>query len=702
MLNFGFNFGWTNGFLGSLVSAFLPSDLGASLIQWLQGTIAPSSVDDISTNDVDAVYVDSVCYVAEAGSSWAVAELVGTETVTSSEGTSTPSISAGTISFTAGTAWNIVLSNGSIYHCTEASGLKAYDVVNGYNATLTVGAGGEAVAWGTRQSDHHDMAFRGGTLGIGLSASSSITLGNCPSGASSSIDIWQMTTDTGVAQSLYSTIADGANGIVITINADESITANFGTGSLISTAGDWTHGVVHHLAGVIESGGISSRIYLDGVELSTTPSSPTTPTARAGQVGYYTTVGPFFRCRTWSRALSLANAQAMYAGGPSYDAGSTSLIDDVKSWKAYGTVIPNDGTGADGALVACDFYQVPANAALTDDVLSLGLLNPATGIHNGGIYAIQQAQNRDYGSFNGTTSLGVASLTELAVNGDFYYEFAQTIDELTVQGIFSDGDVADTAKGAVAIESTTTGGRYIFRLYGGGGGDAVTITNPDFVLGDPFLIKCWRTGTSFNGSLTNLRTGTVATGNLTTSRAQLTDPDGRLAIGAYWYNGSGLSYALNKTFYLKAGTSAANITHSYDFNGYVSGVLADGVGSNDMTLTDVTVGTTTTPLTLAFGQTLNVPFYSAGGILFDKKTYADYIPQVSFSDNVVFKWTSTSSGLCILTNAVVFDNLTAAEYDNMVTWQGGGSCGAGVLEPLEDVDNEWIVDSNGEVIFPAP
>jgi len=58
------------------------------------------------------------------------ANLVGTETVTSSGGTSTPSISAGRIDFTAGTCWGLTLSNGSIYPLGEGAGTVAYDVVN--------------------------------------------------------------------------------------------------------------------------------------------------------------------------------------------------------------------------------------------------------------------------------------------------------------------------------------------------------------------------------------------------------------------------------------------------------------------------------------------------------------------------------------------------------------------------------------------
>jgi len=53
------------------------------------------------------------------------ASIVGTETVISSEGTCTPVVSAGTITFDAGTCWNIVLSNGSTYSHPTKTGAAA-------------------------------------------------------------------------------------------------------------------------------------------------------------------------------------------------------------------------------------------------------------------------------------------------------------------------------------------------------------------------------------------------------------------------------------------------------------------------------------------------------------------------------------------------------------------------------------------------
>jgi len=65
------------------------------------------------------------------------AHLVGTETIVSSGGTSTPSISAGSIAFTAGTAWDILLSDGTHYPLAEGAGVIAYNTDTGNHGTLT-------------------------------------------------------------------------------------------------------------------------------------------------------------------------------------------------------------------------------------------------------------------------------------------------------------------------------------------------------------------------------------------------------------------------------------------------------------------------------------------------------------------------------------------------------------------------------------
>ena len=65
---------------------------------------------------------DSSCLTMDGATmSISVPSLVGSETVVSSGGTSTPSIAAGVINFTAGTCWDLILSNGMTFPLADGS-----------------------------------------------------------------------------------------------------------------------------------------------------------------------------------------------------------------------------------------------------------------------------------------------------------------------------------------------------------------------------------------------------------------------------------------------------------------------------------------------------------------------------------------------------------------------------------------------------
>jgi len=128
-------YSWHNNFGYTLSGAvFLPKDYGAL------------SEVDINGDDLDysgrapfhGKAVNNRCGVFDGTAYLAIGSLTGSETVTSSEGTSTPTISAGRIDFTAGTCWNLLLSNGSKYIIAEGAGTTVYDVTsNAVHATLT-------------------------------------------------------------------------------------------------------------------------------------------------------------------------------------------------------------------------------------------------------------------------------------------------------------------------------------------------------------------------------------------------------------------------------------------------------------------------------------------------------------------------------------------------------------------------------------
>lgn len=71
-----------------------------------------------------AVKLDGTAYLSAP-------HLTGSETVSSSQGTSTPTIAAGKISFTAGNLWDLTLSDGTRYPFSERAGIKIHDVSGG-------------------------------------------------------------------------------------------------------------------------------------------------------------------------------------------------------------------------------------------------------------------------------------------------------------------------------------------------------------------------------------------------------------------------------------------------------------------------------------------------------------------------------------------------------------------------------------------
>jgi len=96
-----------------------------------------------------------------AGDYISIAGLTGSETVISSGGTSTPSISAGKIDFTAGTCWNLQLSNGMVFPLSESAGTTVYGYDsedNTYTGTIT--ASDIGAFWGsTQDSFFHDWEY---------------------------------------------------------------------------------------------------------------------------------------------------------------------------------------------------------------------------------------------------------------------------------------------------------------------------------------------------------------------------------------------------------------------------------------------------------------------------------------------------------------------------------------------------------------
>ena len=129
-------------------SDYIPKQWSADLDTAGNGPDDSNSFGQVRRN---AQLVDGPCLTMNGTNHHATeASLVGTETVISSGGTSTPSISAGQIDFTAGTCFNLVLSNGSTYPIIENTGSIAYDT-SGNDRHLTLV---NSPSW-TDQDEYH-------------------------------------------------------------------------------------------------------------------------------------------------------------------------------------------------------------------------------------------------------------------------------------------------------------------------------------------------------------------------------------------------------------------------------------------------------------------------------------------------------------------------------------------------------------------
>ena len=115
------------------------------------------------TRPNDASLINSSCLTADGTLYIAAAHLAGTETVVRSGGTSTPSISAGRIDFTAGTCWDLLLSDGTYYPLADCWGTPISNAaVDGDDGVLTDAT--LASAWGATQDEFHYNILNGFSL----------------------------------------------------------------------------------------------------------------------------------------------------------------------------------------------------------------------------------------------------------------------------------------------------------------------------------------------------------------------------------------------------------------------------------------------------------------------------------------------------------------------------------------------------------
>lgn len=758
-----FNIGYVKSMVGYVVTAvaesWLPSDLGADLLQWLNGLTSPATVDDDSDNAVDANLTGSVCatfdgvpggdsismmghedawnvgtsdfYIEVYASSTAGGAFVskfsagnnersflltqqkttgdlifytsstGTDQVASTvdvldypsdysvirveksgtsvtwyvdgvERTSTgsavadihassaaplignywwdyPSDTATRYNDFEGTISTVEIGLGttdtlSYYPLIAGSGLDVFDTVGNVHGVAQVGAGGEATFWGTRQDDRHYMATDGGSKVFVFEGASVSMFGTAVS--------------TGTKELSFTLMATAAADQTVFVSNSKSFFLDFISG----TAFD-----VYYNGGLIDTAVLNVP-------------------------------------KTFTLDVDLGSAFTFGSSAENFQIADITL-EDNGGWKASGfdgtTAYNTDQSGSmpDMTDNAVTTRQYPALSSGLDDVAGFGLLNPAAtdGAHNGGIYKVAQKANRDYGIFNGTSSCGLSDASGLG-SVDWDYELVADWYKATATFyLFSDGD-GGTGGERISLFNSSNDLKI-------GIDDDSTFTQETILSADDrpstddvCVFRCWRISGTIYWSMQNLTQGTTDTGNF--ANTQVVDNSGqKLAVGCL-NSGGPLNYAPINVYYFKAGTSASAITHSYSFNDEDSGTIADGVGSNDMTLTSVTTATTTTPLPLAFDAYLGDNlFWSADGVTFDEKTYLNMFLHTSYNNDV---WIKYGDG-CMVEDIVTTDTLDEDQYDNMAEWKGATSCGNGVLpfDALLDSLSSPLIDSEDSYLTTA-
>lgn len=172
-------------FAGGVIRQHAGADLStynplATSLQALMINTPPmgSAIYDESEGAGDARPVQrGRCYVFDGVDDYiALPHLTGAETVVSHSGTGTASVAAGRLDCTAGTLWNVTLSDGTFLKCDEQAGTTAYDSSGSgnhgtiMNATLETFHGTQdVVSW------QNDMGYSDGTGGVKIPRNEAVT-----------------------------------------------------------------------------------------------------------------------------------------------------------------------------------------------------------------------------------------------------------------------------------------------------------------------------------------------------------------------------------------------------------------------------------------------------------------------------------------------------------------------------------------------
>jgi hypothetical protein len=298
--------------------------------------------------------------------------LSGSETVLSSGGTSTPTIIAGQIDFTAGTCWDLVLSDGTHYPLAEGAGATVYDVSGNDNHSTATNIT-ESSFWDTQDVYHYN--FDKGFTNIATFDGVDDYVETGISGNCSSFDISaSFITSSAVGVMLLDTrLAFNSGGIILWFDATGNLKGRINTGSSSDvTAGTgWDDGVAHTARLVWD--GLTLELFVDGVSQDTVSKTGTISGSGdiwlcENQVG----LNGNFHGQIWDVSIALDGVlEAQW------------LLNEGVGTTAYDT----SGNGNDITLsniTEVDFWglKIPALADGTETALGGTINNPAVAGHN--------------------------------------------------------------------------------------------------------------------------------------------------------------------------------------------------------------------------------------------------------------------------------------------------------------------------------
>jgi len=80
-----------------------------------------------------------------------------------------------------------------------------------------------------------------------------------------------------------------------------------------------------------------------------------------------------------------------------------------------------------------------------------------------------------------------------------------------------------------------------------------------------------------------------------------------------------------------------------------------------------------------------------------KAGYQEYYEWESYSDQRT--WVKFGDD-CLVSDVVIADVLSPAEYTSMLAWKGAGACGGGTFSPVLTFEGAYELDIDGNLVFP--